>query len=83
MCQLGEILNRPNLKEHVIEKYKLLLELFLEYISSVNKFFDDNCKNPPIPAGFSNVGGSIAWAKMLMFHVEKFMNFFKSVYVQV
>lgn len=83
MCQLGEILNRPNLKEHVIEKYKRLLEIYLEYIASINKFFDENCKVPPIPTGFSLVGGGIAWAKMLMFHVEKYMNFFKSVYVVV
>lgn len=83
MCQLGEILNRPNLKEHVIEKYKRLLEIYLEYIASINKFFDENCKVPPIPTGFSLVGGGIAWAKMLMFHVEKYMNSFKSVYVVV
>jgi len=79
---LGEILNRPNLKAHVIDKYKRLLELFLETIQGMSKFFDENCKTPPIPNGFTGVGGAIAWARILSYHAERYMNFFRSVYVQ-
>ncbi|CAL6078446.1 Outer-arm_dynein gamma [Hexamita inflata] len=82
MQQLGEILNRPNLKGHVLQKYKKLLELYFQYIKQVSEFFDNQKEQPPIPAGFTEIGGRIAWAKILYLHINKFMNFFKRVYVK-
>ena len=39
MQQLGEILNRPNLKTQVISMYKRLLQLYLTYMQSIEQFF--------------------------------------------
>lgn len=82
MQQLGEILNRPNLKTQVIAMYKKLLQLYLTYMQSIEQFFQQNKERPPIPSGFTPVGGRIAWAKILQLHIERFMNFFKRVYIQ-
>lgn len=82
MTQLGEILNRPGMKEHLLEKYKQLLERYLEYLNNVNDFFDQNYRCPPIPNGFTTIGGCIAWAKILSHNITRYMKFFKSVYIQ-
>ena len=38
---------------------------------------------PPVPAGFTSVGGRIAWAKILQLHIERYMAFFKNVYIKI
>lgn len=83
MQQLGEILNRPNLKQHVVEKYKKLFEQFLEYIHAIKQFFNENYENPPIPDGFTEVGGAIAWAHIIKHHLKKFYAFFQRVYIKL
>ena len=55
----------------------------MHYLQSVQQFFLQNKEMPPIPAGFTNVGGRIAWAKILQLHIERFMAFFKNVYVKI
>ena len=81
MTQLGEILNRPGMKNHLLEKYRQLLERYHEYLTNVNDFFDQNYKCPPIPNGFTSIGGSIAWAKILAFNIQRFQKFFERVYI--
>lgn len=83
MTQLGEILNRPNMKEHLLEKYQQLLERYREYLQNILEFFHQNCNCPPIPNGFTSIGGSIAWAKILGYNATRFWQFFNKVYIQI
>jgi hypothetical protein len=69
------------MKEHVTEKYKTLLQLFLDYIRREHQFFLANYKAPPIPEGCTAVGGAIAWASIMRTNVHSYMQFFKRVYI--
>ena len=74
----NDVDTRPRIRDQFESKYDSVLDQYKIELVQMDKLFEDNKENPPIPKNFPPNSGAIAWARSIITRVKQPIDKFKT-----
>lgn len=76
LAQFQAIMQRETLKQDLENKYMVIFQNYAKDLDAVQKLYEKNKYEPPVPRNAPPVAGNIMWARQLLRRIESPMQRF-------